>query len=79
MSWAVGGAPIPDPFGSSLTLLFAGGDATEPPAVIADTDMGQAFANRLNLAMKGYRARLGSTDDIVVMGLDSADGDDLLP
>ena len=72
VSWAVGGAPIPDPFGSSLTLLFAGGDATEPPAVIADTDMGQAFANRLNLAMKGYRARLGSTDDIVVMGLDSA-------
>jgi CRISPR-associated protein Csd1 len=72
VSWAVGGAPIPDPFGSSLTLLLAGGDATEPPAIIADTDAGQAFAKRLNLAMKGYRAKLGPTDDIVVMGLDSA-------
>lgn len=72
VSWAVGGAPIPDPFGSSLTLLIAGGDATEVPTVIVDTDAGQAFSKRLNLAMKGYRARLGPTDDIVVMGLDSA-------
>ncbi|MHB1077162.1 type I-C CRISPR-associated protein Cas8c/Csd1, partial [Thiobacillus sp.] len=72
VSWAVGGAPIPDPFGSSLTLLIAGGDAAEVPTVIVDTDAGQAFAKRLNLAMKGYRARLGPTDDIVVMGLDSA-------
>ncbi len=72
VSWAVGGAPIPDPFGSSLTLLLVGGDASEPSAVIVDTDAGQAFAKRLNLAMKGYRAKLGPTDDIVVMGLDSA-------
>lgn len=72
VSWAVCGAPIPDPFGSSLTLLHAGGDASEPSTVIADTEAGQAFAKRLNLVMKGYRARLGSTDEIVVMGLDSA-------
>ena len=71
VSWAVGGVPIPDPFGSSLTLLLAGGE-TSPAAVIADTDTGQAFAKRLNLALKGYRARLGPTEDIVVMGLDSA-------
>lgn len=72
VSWAVGGAPIPDPFGSSLTLLLAGIDATDSPTVIVDADAGQAFAKRLNLAMKGYLARLGPTDDIVVMGLDSA-------
>ncbi|PKM08757.1 MAG: type I-C CRISPR-associated protein Cas8c/Csd1 [Gammaproteobacteria bacterium HGW-Gammaproteobacteria-4] len=72
VSWAVGGAPIPDPFGSSLTLLLAGGDAAEAPTVIVDTDAGQAFAKRLSLAMRGYRARLGPADDIVVMGLDSA-------
>jgi len=70
VSWAVGGAPIPDPFGSSLTLLLAGSGAT--PSVIVDSDAGQTFAKRLNLAMRGYRARLGSTEDIVVMGLDSA-------
>lgn len=72
VSWAVGGAPIPDPFGSSLTLLLAGMEATDSPAVIVDTDAGQAFAKRLNLTMEGYRVRLGPTDDIVVMGLDSA-------
>ena len=72
VSWAVGGAPIPDPFGSTLTLMLTGVDATEAPTVIVDADAGQAFAKRLNLAMKGYRAQLGATDDIVVMGLDSA-------
>lgn len=72
VSWAVGGAPIPDPFGSSLTLMLAGGDATGAPTVIVDTDAGQAFAKRLSLAMRGYRARVGPTDGIVVMGLDSA-------
>ena len=72
VTWAVRGAPIPDPFGNSLTLLLAGADATHTPAFIVDTDAGQAFAKRLNLTMNGYRARLGLTDDIVVMGLDSA-------
>lgn len=71
VSWAVGGMPIPDPLRDSLFLL-AGAEIGEQPAVIPDTDAGQAFAKRLNLAMKGYRARLGPTEDIVVMGLDSA-------
>lgn len=70
-SWSVGGIPIPDPLRDSLVLL-AGIPAGESQAIIIDTDAGQAFAKRLNLAMKGYRARLGPTDDIVVMGLDSA-------
>lgn len=73
VSWAVGGAPIPDPFGSSLTLLLAGAEFDESlMASSIDGDTGLAFAKRLNLAMKGYRAQLGPTDDIVVMGLDSA-------
>ena len=72
VSWAVGGAPIPDPFGSSLTLLLAGMDATDSPTALVDSDAGQTFAKRLNLMMRSYRARLGPTDDIVVMGLDSA-------
>lgn len=42
------------------------------PNPINDGGAGQAFAKRLNLAMKGYRAQLGPTDEIVVMGLDSA-------
>ena len=34
--------------------------------------MGQAFARRLNRAISGYRAKLGTADEIVIMGLDSA-------
>lgn len=75
VSWAVAGMPIPDPFGNSLTLILAG-KAVEAqpvaPELSLDGDAGQAFAKRLNLALAGYRAKLGPTDDIVVMGLDSA-------
>lgn len=72
VSWAVGGAPIPDPFGSSLTLMSAGAEDAESATTIIDGDAGQIFAQRLNLSMKGYRAKLSETGDIVVMGLDSA-------
>ena len=75
VSWAVAGMPIPDPFGNSLTLMLAGETIEEQPdapAPTLDGDAGQAFAKRLSLAIAGYRAKLGPTDDIVVMGLDSA-------
>lgn len=75
VSWAVAGTPIPDPFGNSLTLMLAGEAIEEQPVapeLSLDGNAGQAFAKRLNLAMAGYRAKLGPTDDIVVMGLDSA-------
>mgnify|MGYP001190147716 CR=1 FL=1 len=71
VSWAVGGAEIPDPFGDSYMLTLAGIDAGTTTAP-AEQDAGQAFANRLALRIKGYRAKLGPTEDIVVMGLDSA-------
>lgn len=71
VSWAVGGAEIPDPFGDSYMLAFAGIDAGTTTSPV-EQDAGQAFANRLALRMKGYRAKLGPTEDIVVMGLDSA-------
>lgn len=75
VSWAVAGAPIPDPFGSSLTLLLAGALVEESPAepsLSRDSDVGQAFSKRLSSAIAGYRSKLGPTDEIVVMGLDSA-------
>lgn len=75
VSWAVAGTAIPDPFGNSLTLILAGIPVDEqsvtPDSSVSD-DAGQAFARRLNLALAGYRAQLGPTDDIVVIGLDSA-------
>jgi CRISPR-associated protein Csd1 len=72
VSWAVGGADIPDPFLSSFELL---GDVADVDAVttgLSDHSAGQAFAQRLVAALRGYRTHLGSSDDIVVMGLDSA-------
>ncbi len=75
VSWAVAGMPVPDPFGDSMTLMLAGESIREVSTEseqILEGNTGQAFAKRLNLAMAGYRAKLGATDDIVVMGLDSA-------
>lgn len=70
VSWAVGGGSIPDPFGSSLTLLHSDTDSASVSGDVGD--VGQAFANRLNRALAGYRAQLGPTEDVVVMALDSA-------
>jgi CRISPR-associated protein Csd1 len=56
--------------------LLLGIEAAVPSAdTVAPTlagDSGQAFALRLKSAIAGYRARLDPTDDIVIMGLDSA-------
>ena len=71
-SWAVGGADIPDPFLNSFDLLTDGDEKGTTPLVIVDSSAGQAYAQRLALALKGYRAQLGDSADIVVMGLDSA-------
>lgn len=75
VSWAVAGKPIPDPFKDTLALILGNSKNAQPDddanAGLAG-DAGQAFALRLKQAMRGYRANLDPTDDIVVMGLDSA-------
>lgn len=72
VSWATSGADIPDPFLSSFELLD-GDDAPHATSLASnDASAGQAFAQRLTLALKGYRAQLGDSAGIVVMGLDSA-------
>ena len=70
VSWAVSGAPIPDPMAGTYELL--GVEPGQMPIVAVDGNAGQAFALRLNKAIKGYRARLEPTEDVVVMGVDSA-------
>jgi CRISPR-associated protein Csd1 len=75
VSWAVTGKPVPDPFQDTLALLHEkDGELNEHPAATSALvgDSGQAFALRLKQAIAGYRAKLDPTDDIVVMGLDSA-------
>ena len=71
VAWAVSGEPIPDPFANSHELLgLETEQQQEQPRF--QGDVGQAFGRRLSMLIAGYRASLGSTDDIVVMGLDSA-------
>ena len=70
VSWSVGGKPVPNPFFSTLDLL-----GIELPSQTVASEIGdvaQAFALRLKSAIRGYGKELGSTEDIVVMGLDSA-------
>lgn len=73
VSWAVSGNLIPDPLGNSYSLFLENED-TFSSSNEADTvgDVGQSFALRLRKAIAGYRAQLDDTDNIVVMGLDSA-------
>jgi CRISPR-associated protein Csd1 len=78
VSWAVSGKPIPQPIDDSYDWL-------DEPALIENEslsgamfaidnarDLGQSFALRLNKYMKGYRDKLSPTEDIVILGLDSA-------
>lgn len=75
VTWAVAGKKVPDPSQDTLALIL-GIEATvkdgdEVPLMLVG-DSGQAFALRFNKAISGYRAKLDPTDDIVIMGLDSA-------
>ena len=71
VSWAVSGEPIPDPFANSHDLFSVQSEQQqEEPS--SQGDAGQAFGRRLSKLIAGYRASLGSTNDIVVMALDSA-------
>lgn len=75
VSWAVGGKPIPDPFQDSRSLFLNSEEITQSTAETVQPhigDAGQAYALRLNKAIAGYRARIDATENIVVMGLDSA-------
>lgn len=70
VSWAVCGAAVPDPMDSTYDLL--GLDTEQRPDANPSADAGQSFASRLKKAIDGYRARLDDSENVVVMGLDSA-------
>ncbi|MCL5808897.1 MAG: type I-C CRISPR-associated protein Cas8c/Csd1, partial [Deltaproteobacteria bacterium] len=71
VSWATTGKPIPDPCANSWDFL--GDDfQTNHTSTTQTGDVGQAFALRFNKKLAGYKANITDTEDIVVMGLDSA-------
>ena len=71
VAWAVSCKPIPDPCANSWDFL---GDEfqTNDTSTSQTGDVGQSFALRFNKKLAGYKANITDTEDIVVMGLDSA-------
>jgi CRISPR-associated protein Csd1 len=81
VAWIPAGKPLPEVFANTGALFgdaFAESDNvnnqsesdSEDQTEIGD--VGQAFAIRLRNAIAGYRARLDPTDEVVVIGLESA-------
>lgn len=69
VAWATSGAEIPDPLADPLSIL--GEDSLKSD----DSDgvsVAQNLAIKLRQKIAGYRANLGDTSGVVVMGLDSA-------
>jgi len=72
VAWSVGVKKVPDLFQNTMLLELAARNSDEQEEPIDIGDAGQSFALKLKKALAGYRANLDVTDDIVVMGLDSA-------
>ena len=71
IAWSVSGKTLPDPFANSAQIFDLEIQQEDVPLIYRG-DAGQAFAMRLNRCIGGYRSQLGSSDEIVVMALDSA-------
>jgi len=71
VAWAVNWKPIPDPCASSWDFL---GKEFQPQGNLPSSigDVGQSFARRFQKKLDGYKASIADSEDIVVMGLDSA-------
>ena len=69
VAWAVSGAEIPDPFSDTLSL-FGSGD--EVLVITQNGYTAQEIGIQLSNLIAGYSAKLGATDDVVVLALDSA-------
>lgn len=75
ITWSVAGKPVPDPFKDSLSLFLDSAEISQEAANIEQPDVGdvgQAFAIKLRKAIAGYSTKLTPTEDVVVLGLDSA-------
>lgn len=65
IAWATSGKYIPDPWSDSSIFGIE-------EKIDISTDVGQAFAKRLNKAIAGYKSNLSGNENIVIMIVDSA-------
>ena len=68
VAWATSGVDIPQPVDDPLTLLY--GDA--PEEIDQNINTAQEIAIQLKKRIAGYGMKIGETDKVVVMALDSA-------
>ena len=69
VAWAVSGVDFPDPQADTLSLLFGRERSSAPPkSGYTAQEIGVALSQKL----EGYSAKLKATDDVIVLGLDSA-------
>lgn len=71
VAWATSGQEIPGPLDDSFAMLGFELEAMESD-LQSSSWTAQEFALRLNKKIAGYRAELGDTTDIVVMGMEAA-------
>jgi len=71
ISWAKTGKQIPDPCANSWSFLGEEAEPVEAKEVYVG-DVGQSFAERFKKKLAGYKTNISDTEDIIVMGLDSA-------
>jgi CRISPR-associated protein Csd1 len=69
VAWATSGKQIPDPLSDPLSILGEEELAMDDSNVVSTA---QNIALKFNKKMAGYKADLGDTSGVVVMGLDSA-------
>jgi CRISPR-associated protein Csd1 len=69
VAWATSGVEIPDPLADPLTLLGEENLKSDEPD---NVPTGQHLAIKLRHKIAGYKAELGDTNGVVIMGLDSA-------
>lgn len=74
VAWAVSGADIPDPLADSDDLLSDTQPENDAERTLKSSSgfTAQDFGVRLSQYLSGYSVKLGATDAIIVMGIDSA-------
>ncbi|NOY71221.1 MAG: type I-C CRISPR-associated protein Cas8c/Csd1 [Gammaproteobacteria bacterium] len=78
IAWAVSGADIPQPMEDIWDTMSEEIQEVSIPLPVVDNkidhtnDLGQSFSLALGKYMAGYKAKLQATDNIIIMGLDSA-------
>lgn len=69
IAWAVSGADVPNPVVDTFTMLFKGQEET---ANLNPEYTAEEIGIEISKLSSGYSAKLGNTDDVVIIGIDSA-------